>query len=260
MTSKEFPEPYRRPSELLWRTEGIRTGADFAAFWLKWPRLLPTEAGDGHGVLVLPGFLADDASTIALRTVLRTHGFRARGWRLGPNIGPTRFLWRGAQRRLERLYADTGRPVTVIGHSLGGIFARELARQHPDQVRQVITLGSPYRLSSSDSPGLTTVGNLYHALRRLHTDAFDAGDREEDRAPLEVPATSLYSCTDGVVPWRTCVDIDRPQAENVEVRASHCGLGVHPDALAVILDRVHQTEGAWAPYAGTAGRVWPLAA
>ena len=250
MTRNEFVDQYQRPSQLLWRTEGLRTAADFAALWLTWPRLVPREPGDGHGVLVLPGFLADDSSTVTLRTVLRSHGFRARGWRMGTNLGPTRRLWEGAQHKLDRLYADTGRPVTLIGHSLGGIFARELARAHPEKVRQVITLGSPYRLSSSDEPTVTTVGHLYHALRGLHTDAFETGDREEHRTPLVTPATSIYSRRDGVVPWQTCIDIDRPLAENVEVRSSHCGMGVHPEALAVILDRLHQPEDDWAPYAG----------
>ncbi|GAB4010747.1 alpha/beta fold hydrolase [Nocardioides ultimimeridianus] len=254
MTSEGFAEQYQRPSELLWRTEALRTAGDFAALWLSWPRLAPLERGDGHGVLVLPGFLADDASTVTMRTVLCAHGYRVRGWSLGTNLGPTARLWRGAQRRLERLYADTGRPVTLIGHSLGGIFARELARRNPELVRQVITLGSPYRLSTSDAPDVTTVGHLYRALRGLHTAAFDAGDREEDRTPLEVPATSIYSRRDGVVPWRTCIDLERPEAENVEVGASHCGMGVHPDVLAVILDRLRLPAGGWAPYAGGSGR------
>ncbi|GAB3867521.1 alpha/beta hydrolase [Nocardioides maradonensis] len=259
MNRSEFSGPYQRPSELLWRTEGLRTLRDFAAFWLTWPRLAPREAGDGHGVLVLPGFLADDASTLTLRTVLTAHGFRARGWRLGTNLGPTKRLWEGAQRKLERLYADTGRPVTLIGHSLGGIFARELARAHPEKVRQVITLGSPYRISSDDAPTITTVGHIYDALQRLHVDVWSSSVREEERPPLQVPATSIYSRTDGVVPWQTCVDIDRPQAENIEVRASHCGMGVHPEALAAILDRLHQPEDGWTPYAGRSTTDLPLA-
>lgn len=182
MNQQDFPERYKRPSHVLWRTECLRTLGDLAALWVTWPRLAPREFGDGHGVLVLPGFLAGDSSTIVLRTVLGVHGFRARGWRMGPNIGPTAQLWSGSRRRLTDLFADAGRPVTLIGHSLGGIFARELARAHPEMVRQVITLGSPYRLSSEDDSTITSAGRIYEALQGLHVDMWSSSVREESRA------------------------------------------------------------------------------
>lgn len=240
--------PYERPDELLWRTEAVRTAGDLIAFWAALPAFAPVRRGDGHGVLVLPGFLADDISTFGLRRLLQVHGYRASGWNLGTNLGPTPRLWNGAVRRLHRLHRSTGRPVTVIGQSLGGIFARELARSFPDEVRQVITLGSPYRLTTEDDPETTTVGHLYHALRGLHSDVFGGSNTEEERSPLPVPATSIYSRTDGVVPWRSCIDLARPGSENLEVSASHCGMVVHPEVIRIVLDRLRLPEGQWAPY------------
>ncbi|TNM36490.1 alpha/beta hydrolase [Nocardioides albidus] len=240
---------FRRPDELLWRTEPMRATGDLLALWASLPTLAPLRLGDGHTVLVLPGFLADDLSTIALRTLLKAHNYRAARWKLGTNLGPTEQTWGGAIRRLERLHERSGKPVTLIGQSLGGIFARELARRHPEQVRQVITLGSPYRLRSTEAPETTTVGHLYHSLRGLHTDAFDHTEPEEGRPPITVPTTSIYSRSDGVVPWQSCVDVERPLAENVEVTASHCGMGFHPQVLRIVLDRLAQEPGRWAPYA-----------
>lgn len=240
--------PYQRPDELLWRTEPMRAAGDFIAFWAALPTLVPAGAGDGHGVLVLPGFLADDMSTYALRSVLTAHGYRAIGWDLGTNLGPTSRLWGGAGTRLRRLHRQTGRPVTLIGQSLGGIFARELAREFPQMVRQVITLGSPYRLTTEDGPETTTVGHLYHALRGLHSHAFGGPKREEERVPLAMPATSIYSRADGVVPWKSCVDVERAQSESLEVAASHCGMGMHPEVLRIVFDRLRQPEGEWTPY------------
>lgn len=240
--------PYQRPDELLWRTEPMRAAGDFAAFWAALPALVPTVPGDGHGVLVIPGFLADDLSTHVLRSVVQAHGYHAVGWGLGPNIGPTSRLWSGVGKRLRRLQRQTGRPVTLIGQSLGGVFARELARELPEAVRQVITLGAPYRLTTEDAPQTTMAGHLYHALRDLHAHAFGGPEREEERVPLSVPATSIYSRADGVVPWNSCVDVERPRSENLEVAASHCGMGMHPDMLRIVLDRLRQPEGEWTPY------------
>jgi hypothetical protein len=248
----QHPTIFERPADLLWRSEGARAASDMAAFSASLPGLLAGEPGDGHGVLVLPGFLADDLSTLPLREVLRARGYRAEAWRLGTNIGPTPTLWSGAQRKLAELYGATGRTVSLIGQSLGGIFAREIARRFPERVRQVITLGSPYRLTATDPPSVTTVGHLYHALKRLHTDTFTGMGREEDRAVLQMPATSIYSKLDGVVPWQACIDLNNAAAENIEVASSHCGMGFHPAVIRIVLDRLAQPEDAWAPYAGDA--------
>lgn len=248
MTVTRKPRQYRPPSRALLWSDGLRAGAETSAFFAALPLLASGRPGDGHDVLVLPGLLADDGSTTALRHVLRRRGFRPHAWKLGPNLGPTRTIVDGLLRRLDEIHARTGEPVSLVGWSLGGILARQLARMAPDKVRCVITLGSPFRLTIDDDPDTTHVGRVFHALRPWHTDLLDHLGREEDRPPLEVPATAIYSKLDGIVPWQACVDIDGPQRESVEVTASHLGMGVHPIVLAVIIDRLLQPVGAWQPY------------
>ncbi|NNL64676.1 MAG: alpha/beta fold hydrolase, partial [Myxococcales bacterium] len=199
--------------------------------------------GDGHPVLVLPGLLAGDFSTAPLRNFLRELCYDARGWKLGVNRGPTADLGERLNERLARLFERHRRHVSLIGWSLGGIFARELARANPDRVRMVITLATPFRdVSASHAarivPLLSTVGPLHeaHDLRAAL------------RRPLSVPTTSLYSRSDGIVHWKSCLVDPGPQRENIEVPGSHTGMGFHPKALAVIADRLAQPEGEWAHY------------
>lgn len=227
--------------------ELLRAGAETAAFVAALPALSVGPRGDGHGVLVLPGLMADDLSTVGLRHVLRVRGYRPHAWRLGTNIGPTQRIQDGLVRRLAELSADGEQPVSIIGWSLGGILARELARRHPESVRSVITLGSPFRLTHLDNPDATRAGRVFLAFRHWHTDFLGRAQGEEHRPALQVPATSIYSRLDGVVPWQACLDLPGPLRENVEVSASHFGLGVHPVVLAIVLDRLRQPVGAWQP-------------
>lgn len=199
--------------------------------------------GDGHPVLVLPGLLAGDFSTAPLRRFLRELGHDARGWKLGLNLGPTSDLGVRLNARLGRLFERGRRRVSLVGWSLGGIFARELARANPDRVRLVITLASPFRDVSATHaarivPLLSRVGPLHeaHDLRAAL------------RRPLPVPTTSIYSRSDGIVHWQSCLEAPGPRRENVEVPCSHTGMGFHPKALAVIADRLALPEGAWHPY------------
>ncbi len=173
-----------------------------------------TKRGDGHPVLVVPGFMASDTSTAPLRALLRSKGYDVFGWGLGTNTGPERRLGRGLERRLLDLRDASDRPVSVIGWSLGGLYARELARAVPGAVRQVVTLASPYRSHTGDQP-------------------------------LPVPTTSIYTRTDGVVRWQACVESDGPRRENVAVYGTHFGLAVNPAAIIAITDRLAQPEGTW---------------
>ncbi len=248
MTTKT---PYRAPRRTLLWSDHLRAGAETAAFFAALPALTHGPQGDGHHVLVLPGLLADDRSTIALRHVLRARGYRPHAWRLGTNIGPTRHIHEGLLKRLADLSSRGEGPVTVIGWSLGGILARQLARIAPDQVRAVITLGSPFQLTLSDGNGASHASRVFHAFRPWHTDMLDqAGVPEDQRPDITVPTTAIYSRLDGIVPWKACMDRPGPLRENVEVYGSHLGLGVHPEVLAIILDRLAQPADAWQPYAG----------
>jgi pimeloyl-ACP methyl ester carboxylesterase len=195
--------------------------------------------GDGHGVLVLPGLLSSDNSTALLRSYLRLLGYQVRGWSLGRNLGPTDDVLDGLPAMLSALVAETGGPVSVVGWSLGGIYARELGRRHPRQVRQVITLGSPFAMTDSDQ---THADRAYERRARLHA-AAGVPTREELRRPIPVPSTAVYSRRDGIVSWQACVEPESDLHENVEVRCAHLGFGVDPATLWLIADRLAVPAG-----------------
>jgi pimeloyl-ACP methyl ester carboxylesterase len=203
-------------------------------------RRLPT--GDGHPVLVLPGFSASDRSTDPLRKVLRRLGYRTYGWGLGVNVGPTRRILDGLVAKLDRAYQRSEQPVSIVGWSLGGIYARELARARPDMVRQVVTLGSPIQMIEADS---SSAQPMWEAMSRYHSPGFRRAMRDVHRPPLEIPNTSIYSRTDGVVSWQACLVERTATSENVRVFGSHCGLGFNSAAIAVIADRLAQPAGTW---------------
>ncbi|MEO1142879.1 MAG: alpha/beta hydrolase [Pseudomonadota bacterium] len=207
---------------------------------------LPTLAtlaprGDGQPVLVLPGLITSDRSTIALRSFLTTLGYPTYGWDLGRNFGPIPGIEEGLKRRLTDLNEKYGRKVSIVGWSLGGIYARQLAKQMPDQVRQVVTLGSPF----AGDPRATNAWKLYQM-----TSGHKVDDRNHHmggdiaRRP-DVPTTAIYSKTDGVCAWQNCIEEESKISENIEVTGSHCGLGHHPAAVYAIADRLAQAEGKW---------------
>jgi len=234
------PRDAAGPAAGLLLTEPIRGLADLAALLLAAPRLVTAPRGDGHGVLVFPGLLAGDASTAPLRAFLSWLGYRVRGWDLGRNHGPTEAVLAGLPRALFDHAERTGRPVSLIGWSLGGIYAREMARRHPAQVRQVITLGSPFALTD---PSQSRAHGMYRRLSFLHAPGRLLPTPEQRFRPLGVPSTSVYSRLDGVVAWRACVGPETPQHQNIEVRCSHIGFGVDPATLWLIADRLAVPAG-----------------
>ena len=222
----------------------LEYGAGIAAM----PLLQLCPKGDGHPVLVFPGMGASDSSTVPLRRFLRGRGYRAHAWRLGRNLGPTPEVIAQSRARIQALRQRYGRRVSLIGWSLGGIYARELAKAVPEAVRMVITLGTPF----AGHPRATNAWRLFELLhgRRQHA----PGRRDAIRQPPPVPTTSIYSRTDGIVAWHCSVEREGPRAENIEVEASHTGMGVHPAVLYAIADRLAQPEGAWRPFARTGWR------
>ena len=193
-----------------------RAGVDAAALASVWPLLLRAPRGDGHPVLVLPGLGASDLSTRVLRGFLRDRGYHVHAWRLGRNLGPRPEVVDGLRSRVRQLAERHDRKMSLVGWSLGGIYAREIARAAPGVVRQVITLGSPF--------------HLY------------------DARALGVPSTAVFSRADGVVSWRSCVQEASATSESVEVLGSHSGLGHNPAVLWVVADRLSQAEGSWRPF------------
>ena len=234
-----------RPGWGWFLSEPGRALADYGALLAASPVLLAAPHGDGHPVLVLPGFLARDSSTATLRMFLRSRGYDVHGWRLGRNLGPTAAIVSGMTSGLTELAERAGKPVSLVGWSLGGIFARELARANPSVVRQVITLGSPFRLTDSRD---SRAHAAFHRYSRLHVDPSSLPRRELLGRPVPVPATAIYSKLDGIVPWQACLEEPGTRAENVAVYSSHLGLGHNAAALWVVSDRLAQREGLWRPF------------
>jgi pimeloyl-ACP methyl ester carboxylesterase len=244
----------QRPALGWYLTEPMRGVLTFSTlpFAARWLRRAPK--GDGHGVLVLPGLLADDLSTGTLRAFLGGLGYAVRGWGLGRNVGPTDAVIAGMPRLLSGLAATTGRPVSVIGWSLGGVYARELARDHPDLVRQVITLGSPFGLVDDRQ---SRADGAFRRRARLHVDPARLPTREQLRQPVPVPSTAIYSRSDGIVDWHACVDPADATHQNVEVRCGHLGFGVDAGTLWTIADRLAQPPGECTPFRPPLGaRAW----
>jgi len=237
--------PVSGPSTGLYLTEPARGLAGLAFLPLAAPWLATAPRGDGHGVLVVPGFLATDTSTALLRRFLRRLGYDVHGWDLGRNMGPTDAVLDRLPRALAALSGRTGGPVSVVGWSLGGIFARELARQHPGQVRGVITLGSPFALTH---PRQSRADGAYRRRRHLHADGTRIPTPEQVARPIGVPSTAVYSRRDGIVSWHACVEPEAGQHENVEVRCGHLGFGADPATLWLIADRLATAAGRWRPF------------
>jgi len=231
-------DPRAPPSRELLLLE-LRAVWELGAFFAAYPLLRLAPRGDGHPVLVLPGLAASDTSTRPLRTYLKDQGWAAHGWKLGPNHGPRPGAEDKMQARLAELFARYGKKVSLIGWSLGGIFAREIARRAPSQVRSVITLGSPF----AGAPKASNAWKLYERASRQSVE--DWPHRERMKTPPPVPSTAIYSRSDGIVAWQGCLEREGPLSENIEVEGSHCGLGHNPAVLYAVCDRLAQPEGGW---------------
>ena len=228
-------------------TEPLRAAVEVGAFGVSYGALVALPAaGDGHPVLVLPGFATSDLYTCSLRAYLSTLGYAAKPWRLGRNLGRPTTLGQ-VQQRLSELHRRIKQPISIIGHSLGGVYARELARSHPSWVRQVITLGSPFALDPSKATS-PTLARLYRRLQ--------LSDQRLD--PQPVPTTAIYSKQDGVVDWRSCLEAPSHQTENLEVTSSHLGMTVHPSVLYILANRLAQPQEGWRKFRqpGSAHERW----
>ena len=241
MTSQWRPS-FRRPAFRRVAIEPTRAALELASTAGAFGLLQFTPRGDGHTVLVLPGFMAGERSTAPMRTYLGSRGYKAVGWKLGRNLGPTPAIVRGLDRRLAELAERSGQRVSLVGWSLGGIYARSMALRHADRVRNVVTLGSPVRLTDSSA---SNADGMFQYLRPYHLEDHPGVD---GGAPLEMPATSAYTRADAIVPWRSCLIDEDHQSENVQVLGSHTGLGFNPAALFLLADRLAQPEGAWRPF------------
>ncbi len=226
------------PGVLLQVLEARAFAEHYAAI-VMCPILSAAPRGDGHPVLVLPGLAAGDATTAILRRFLKSRGYAASGWGQGLNLGLRPGVLERAHDTLRALYREHGRAVSIIGWSLGGLYARELAKLSPEMVRLVITLGSPF----TGHPRETNAWRLYEFVSGHRIGSHDF--HGPLRTPPLAPTTSIWSPNDGIVSWRCSVETRRDLAENIVVDSSHFGLGAHPAALYAIADRLAQPEGHW---------------
>jgi hypothetical protein len=242
---KPAPAPDYEPPNLALLAMEFRMPWEFASMLPAWPILQRAPRGDGHNVVVYPGLSASDATTLPLRKYLDSLGYQTHGWGQGFNFGPRAGVLETGKAQLRSLARSSTQSISLIGWSLGGIYARELSKElHNEGIatRSVITLGTPF----AGGPRSTNAWRLYELTsgRDIHreTDSYDMAT-----APA-APTTSIYSRTDGVVAWQASVQAAQKHnlhTENIEVVASHFGIGLNPSAMWAIADRLAQVPGRW---------------
>lgn len=233
----------RPPSRTLMFLEG-RALPELGAFLGALPLLGLAPHGDGHPVLVLPGLVASDVSTRPLRAFLRTRGYAVSGWRQGRNLGLRAGVQHAMVDLVQELNDTHGRKVSLVGWSLGGLYARQLAKMMPERVRQVITLGSPF----ASTPKATNAWRVYEMASGRRADEEDTRFGGTLSGAPPVPTTAIFSRTDGICAWQGCREQTSHMAESIEVESSHCGMGHHPAAVYAVAERLAQKEGEWAPF------------
>lgn len=232
------------PSPWLMLLEA-RAPWELAALAAAGPWLRRAPAGDTHPVMVFPGLGASDLSTAPMRSLLDSLGHVSQPWRQGLNLGPRPGVLEQCEADVREVYERLHRRVSLVGWSLGGLYAREVAKRVPELVRSVITLGTPF----TGHPRATNAWKMFELLSGR--DSHDERELEPLRRPPPVPCTSIYSRTDGVVAWPCSVNPESPLAENIEVPSSHIGLGVNPLAVFAISDRLAQPDfhgRRWTPF------------
>jgi pimeloyl-ACP methyl ester carboxylesterase len=248
-SDKQRLDELRAPNAFLMMLEG-RAPFELAACLASAPWLRKLPRGDGHPVIVFPGLGAADFTTLALRNFLNHLGYATQPWGQGFNFGPRVGVLERCHADMRALFFRHEQQVSLIGWSLGGVYARELAKELPKQTRCVITLGTPF----SGHPRATNAWRLFEFVSGQRAD--DPRTMQQIRQPPPVPTTSIYSRTDGVVAWRCSLNEPGPRAENIEVQSSHVGMGVNPLALYAIADRLAQPKGRWKPFDAIGARRW----
>jgi pimeloyl-ACP methyl ester carboxylesterase len=248
--------PHPLHSLLEWRALG-----EAALLPTSWPLLMSAPQGDGHVVLLLPGFLADEVSLFALRWFLSNRGYDVHTWGFGRNVGFRSRLADAVVQKIRWLHHKSGRKISLVGWSLGGVFALYGAHEAPECVRSVLTLGSPVSADPESPQSPQLVRLLYRLVAHPHGPRAHAMHPRVKRMRLlrapGVPTSCLYSVTDGIVPpQEATIEGDPAANENIRVPGSHTGLGFNGLVLAIVADRLAQPEGRWRPFSPSG----PLAA
>lgn len=237
--------PHRAPPLWLAGLEPGRLAAEVIALNVSRSHLLMSEPGDGHPVMVLPGLFASDTSTGPLRGLLNEAGYNSSGWQLGTNLGPRAEddLEARLTDLIDEQYENAGnQAVSLIGWSLGGVYARLAGHLMPNKVRQVITLGSPI----SGSPKLTNAWRLFELISDVPVDARHNEERlERAMQPLSMPCTSIYSKTDAIVAWQISQAAVGNQQQTIAVPASHIGMAFSPLVINLLLQLLPQHRQNW---------------
>ena len=220
----------------LYLTEGFRALKERVQSINFRKEYTPKQLGDGHPVLVIPGFMTNDTSCKPLRDFITRIGYVAYPWGLGRNYATVEDL-EVLQATMDTIYQKHGEKMTLIGWSLGGVYARELAKVKPTLVRQVITLGSPFG-------GLQAPNNaswIYNLIKGKKAQELDQAWLDSIPSPAPVPTTALYSKKDGIVSYQVCQELKETATHrNVEIQGSHLGMGFNKEVFAIIADQLPQ--------------------
>jgi pimeloyl-ACP methyl ester carboxylesterase len=213
-------------------------------------RLANLPLGDGHPVVVFPGLGATDFSTAPLRKFIRERGYTPYAWEQGFNFGPRNGVLQACRNLVQQTADKHGQKVSLVGWSLGGIYAREMAKEMPELARCVITLGTPF----TGHPRATNAWRFYELVsgQSVHDPALT----EQVRVAPTCPTTSIYSKTDGIVAWQCSINDAAHHTENIEVHASHVGMGLNPLALYAVADRLAQNPQRWQKFDAQGARRW----
>lgn len=225
MTEKISP-----PSPLLGLLEG-RAGIEAGILLLQLPLLrLQARKGEGEPVIVLPGFMADDMSTVVMRRFLNSIGYKAHGWGIGMNRGRMLDLLTPLVAKIRALHEETSQKVRLIGWSRGGMLSREIARDFPDLIERVITIGSPVKGGIE----VSSIGNWVRRETGMTPAAMSEILRQRQSVPINVPIKSIYSKLDGIVAWKACIDDVNPDVEHFEIHGSHIGMGTNVEVFKLL--------------------------
>lgn len=231
------------PHPLLALTEAHRVVAEVMSLRLSRDVLKQAPRGDGHAVVVLPGFMGADGYSAAMRRFLASRNYAVHGWGQGRNLGPRQGVLEALEARIESLNDHYGEPVSLVGHSLGGIYARELGRIAPERIRQVISLGSPFGKGRRSG---SYPARLFAALNPQESLPIEEDTLHE--AP-PVPTTAIYSREDGVVNWRTAVQTEgHAMSQSIRVPGSHCGMTLNPTIWYLLAQVLAQPRDEWRPF------------
>jgi pimeloyl-ACP methyl ester carboxylesterase len=223
------------PPDRLHALQELRLPIDMLRWAPSWLTMKSGRTTQPRTTILLPGFGAGPRSMRVMEAFLRRRGHRARDWGLGQNTGDVRQFRARLKRVVEESIATHGESVVLVGWSLGGYIAREYAREHPEEVRKVVTLGSPV----VGGPRYTATAAWYRSQGH-DLDEIERAIAGRYAVPLRVPVTAIYSKRDGVVAWQACIDRWSPNVRHVEVSETHVGLGFAPRVLATVADEIER--------------------